>query len=175
MGKLIGVVGLVGIFAVILLVGMMYVSYSNTEIGLRNTITAKQKANEAVFDKTWKTIKQITQCKDDYRDSFKEVMIGMAEKRYSKDQGGTLARWIQESNIAPDPTIFTKVMNAIESNRGEFLNTQVALLDLNREHTDVITKFPGSVFVGSRGVIDVVIVTSSKTQEAFATGKEEIE
>lgn len=172
MSKLVGVASVVGMFAIMLLVGVMYVSYSNSEIGLRNAVVAKQKANEAVFDKTWKTIKQITQCKDDYKESFKEVMVGMMDKRYSGDRSA-LAKWVQESNIAPDPSIFTKVMNAIESNRGEFLSNQVALLDLNREHTDIVTKFPGSLL--GRSIIEVKIVTSSKTEEAFASGREEIE
>lgn len=172
MGKLIGVAAVVGVLAIVLLAGVMYISYSNSEIGLRNAVAAKQKANEAVFDKVWKTIKQITQVKDDYKESFREVMVEMMDKRYSGDRSA-LAKWVQESNVPPDPAIFTRVMNAIESNRGEFLSNQVALLDLNREHTDIVTKFPGSLL--GRAVIEVRIVTSSKTDEAFASGREEIE
>lgn len=175
MGKLIGVIGIASLIGVLLLAGILYISYSNKEIGLRNQIVAKQKANEAVFDKVWKTIKQVTQCKDDYKDSFRAVMVETTDKRYSGDRSAALAKWVSESNIAPDPGIFTKVMNTIEANRGQFLDTQVGLLDLNREHTDVVTKFPGSFLVGSRGIIEVKIVTSSKTEEVFASGKEEIE
>ena len=171
MGKLIAVAVVVGVVSVGMLLGIMYVSYSNSEIELRNAVVAKQKANEAVFDKVWKTIQLITQVKDDYKQSFKEVMTEMMDKRYSGDRSA-LAKWVQESNVPPDPSIFSRVMNAIESNREEFMNNQVALLDLNREHTNIVTKFPGSLL--GRPVIEVIIVTSGKTEAAFASGKEEI-
>jgi hypothetical protein len=64
-------------------------------------------------------------------------------------------------------------MNIIVSQRDGFKFRQKELLDLKREHDNLIDLFPSSLFVGSRGKIDVIIVTSTRTEEAFKSGKDD--
>jgi len=55
------------------------------------------KANEVVFDNTWKTISQLVQVSDDYKNSFKEIYVGMAQARNSGNDA-KLMKWVKESN-----------------------------------------------------------------------------
>ena len=168
-------------FAVLLIVavvlggvfGVMYVSISNSEIRLRNEIKAQQKTNETVFDTTWKIIQQQAQVADQYKDGFKQVYGEIMDKRYSPAQGGTLLRFITESNPNFDSSLYAKVANSIEGQRLTFQRAQAQLLDLKREHDNVRLTFPGSLVCGGRPEIEVQIVTSGKTAESFQTGRED--
>lgn len=167
----------IGSIAGLLLLGAvsvfgMYASYSNAEIGLRSQIKAVQKSNEAVFDSTWKIIKQQCQVADKYKDAFKDIYKGIMAERYSKGDG-SLMKWITEANPNFDVRLYEKVSNSIEAQRLSFLREQQKLLDLKREHDNIRLRIPSGWFVGSRPEIEVVIVTSSKSEEAFKAGKED--
>lgn len=151
---------------------MAYFNFSNTEIRLRNKIEASQKVNETVFDTTWKIISQQAQVADKYKESFKDIFVGIMDARYSKGDG-SLMKWITETNPQFDPSLYTKLANSIEVQRTTFQNEQAKLLDLKREHDDLIGTFPGSVFLMNRSRITVQIVTSTKTDKAFSSGKDD--
>ena len=166
----------IGSIAGVLLLGVasvfgMYVTYNNAEIGLRSQIKAVQKSNEAVFDSVWKIIKQQAQIADKHKDAFKDIYKGIMSERYSKGDG-SLMKWITEANPNFDSRLYEKVSNSVEAQRLSFLREQQKLIDLKREHDNLRLQIPSSWFVGSRPEIDVVIVTSTKSEEAFKTGKE---
>jgi hypothetical protein len=82
---LIAVIGLVGTFLLgILIIGIMWVSYSNAEHRLRNTIVAKQRDNQNEMDAMWKNISQTAQVAEKDRSSLMEIFNGYAQNR----QGG---------------------------------------------------------------------------------------
>lgn len=161
----------VGVFILVPL--LMYVSYNNREVGLRNRAAAQQKNLEVVFDRTWKIISQIAQVADAGKEAFKEIYPALMEGRYGNARGGALMSWIQESNPQFDMKLYDKLAAAIESQRTDFAREQQKMLDIKREHDDLRLKFPSSFFVGSRPELTVIIVTSSKTDEAFRTGQED--
>ena len=163
-----------GIAAVLAVVGVVtYFSYSNTEIGLRNEAKAQQEKNEAVFDTTWKIISQQCQIKDDYKDSFRATWKDLMEAQSSGARTASLSVFVNKINPNFDASVFKKVMNTVESERKNFLNGQTKLLDIQREHENITTKFPGSLICSGRPPLKVVIVTSSKTQDTFESGKED--
>ncbi|MGH9426000.1 MAG: hypothetical protein ACRD2L_06835, partial [Terriglobia bacterium] len=84
-----------------------------------------------------------------------------------------LLSFITESNPNFDMKLYEKVSNSIEAQRTVFKRDQQKLIDLKREHDDLRGKIPGSLFVGGRPAIDIAIVTSSKTDASFKTGKED--
>ncbi len=151
----------------------MYVSAHNSEVGLRNAIVAKQTDNTSEFDNMWKKIKQTAQVTDAAKDALQEIFIQHASAR--TQGGGGLMKWVQESvpNIQPDSMPFRNLMNIITSSRDRWTSRQKELLDLSREHNNVLTKFPSMLFVGSRGKIEVKIVTSGRTEAAFESGVDE--
>lgn len=164
------VVGVIcGIVALMVLMGVgMYFSYSNSEIRLRNQITAKQRDNQNEMDNMKKKISQTVQVTDLQKDMLMGVIVGNAQAR--KSGAGTLATMVREAVPKVDVKIFKNLMNIITSGRDSWTMRQKELLDLKREHDNLLDVAPSSWFVGSRPHIEVVIVTSTATQEAFKTG-----
>jgi hypothetical protein len=156
-----------------MIIGGMYFSYSNSEIRLAAQVSAQQDANKAQYDTMWKVISQKAQIAEEYKDSFKSIYPAIMEGRYGNERGGSLMSWIQESNPNFDVSLYKDLMVSVEGQRERFLREQQELIDLNREHDLVIDTFPGSLFVGGRPKITITIVTSGKTDAAFATGQED--
>ena len=169
---------LIGFLIVVVLGGVCIfskgVSVYNTHIDLKNQIEAKQKANEAIFDNTWKKINQTVQISDKYKDGLKEVLLAYTSGR-SKGDSQLLMDWTKEAVPTFDSSIYKQINNVITSSRDDFTKNQEILIDLSRQHQQFIQKFPNNVFCAILGIkeIEIKVVTSSKTEEAFNTGKED--
>jgi len=70
---------------------------------------------------------------------------------------------------------FILTRNIIASSRDSWTMRQKELIDLSREHNKLLGLFPGSLVFSilGRKPIDITIVTSSKTEKAFETGKDD--
>ena len=169
---------LIGFLIVVVLGGVCIfskgVSVYNTHIDLKNQIEAKQKANEAIFDNTWKKINQTVQVSDKYRDGLKEGLLAYTSGR-RKGDSQLLMDWTKEAVPTFDSSIYKQINNVITSSRDDFTKNQEILIDLSRQHQQFIQKFPNNVFCAILGIkeIEIKVVTSSKTEEAFNTGKED--
>jgi hypothetical protein len=158
------------IFAIIL--GVWYFSTSNKEIALRNQIEAKQADNKNVYDSTWKQISQCAQVTDAQKQALLEIVTGYAKAR-TGNGGGSLATMVTEVVPNMDTSTFNQLMNIITSARTRFDRVQTEILDLNREHNNCIDLFPGSIVCGGRPKIKIELVTSSRTEGAFESGKDD--
>jgi hypothetical protein len=151
-------------------------------IGLSNTYNVKletgraaQKNSEIVFDNTWKKISGQAGVAAEYKSSFKEVYVEIMDARYKNDAGAgkeTLMKWITESNPEFDASLFKTVMNTIEGSRNEFTMEQKKLIDIDRELKSMKVTFPNSLVLGNKPDLEIKLVTSAKTKEAFETGEE---
>jgi hypothetical protein len=150
----------------------MYVSANNTEVRLRNLITAKQKENETHLDTTLKTISQTAQVTQQQMASLKELIVGYADARKIPDSG-KFATLIRETVPGVDTSTFNNLQNIIVASRATFQRNQKELLDFKREHDNVLTVIPSSWFVGGRPKIEVQIVTSTRVDNALRTGKDD--
>ena len=168
-----GIIATIASGAIILiltvLVGVMYVTTSNGEIRLRNQIETVQVDNQNEFDNMWKKISQIVQVTKAERESVERIIIGYADQRTSAGSG-TFINAVREALPNIDSSAFRNLQNIIVASRDSFTSRQTQLLDLKREHDNMLMTFPGSLFVGSRPEIEVTIVTSSRTKETFETG-----
>jgi hypothetical protein len=161
------------IVGVLVVIGItMYYTASNSEIGLRNQITAQQTVCESFFDKMWKVINQKAQVADQYKEAFKDIYPTLIDGRYKNDNG-TFMKWITESNPNFDVSLYKDLSVAIEAERTGFFTEQKTLIDLKREHDNLRQKFPSSIFVGGRPEIKITVILSSNTDEVYKTGKEE--
>lgn len=151
---------------------LMYMNYSNQEVRLRNAVKAQQEANTTSFDTCWKIIQGQAQVADKYKDSFKEIYTGLMEGRHY-EKGGALMKFITEANPTFDIRLFEKLSNSIEGQRTAFMRDQQKLIDLKREHDNLLVTMPSSFFVGSRSPVEIKIVTSTKTEKTFETRKED--
>lgn len=171
-----GLVALGGVGIILALVAVWFfmgMHYRNAEVGLRNGVTAQQKANEASHDTMWKIISQKAQITSEYKDTFSKVYPEIIAGRYGNEKGGSLMKFITEANPNFDISLYKDLMVSIEAERKVFFRNQERLIDLKREHDDVLAKEPGRWFVGDRPKIEIKVVTSSRSDAAFQTGKDD--
>lgn len=169
----IGIVG-AGILLAVILFGMG-VSFHNKEVKLRNLITNKQTDNKNEMDAMWKNISQTAQVAEKDRSTLMEIFNGYAQGRAGTDPKTPLMNWIKEAVPNIPPGTFDKLMNIIVAQRDGFKFRQKEILDFKREHDNLIDTFPNNIFamVLGRDKISVVIVTSTRTEDAFKTGKDD--
>jgi len=160
----------IGAFLLII-VCMMGISASNSEIELKTQANAQEQVCKNNFDAMFKKIAQIAEVSDQYKEAFKEVYPALIEGRYKND-GNTLMKWIQESNPNFDTKLYSKLTDVIESSRDSFKHEQDKLADIVREHNNILQKWPSSMFVGGRPALNVTFVSSAKTKETYRTGEE---
>lgn len=84
-------------------------------------------------------------------------------------------KWVQESCPSVDTTTFNNLQNIITGSRDAFTMRQTELLDLKREHDKLLRTIPSNIVLAmfNRKPINVMIVTSSRTEETFNTGKDD--
>lgn len=176
MGKIItlGFLGLVIVGAAIF--GIMYLSYNNTEARLRNQIVNKQTDNKNQLDNTLKQISQTAQVTDEQMKAFKDIIVGYADARGKG--GGSVVKMVTEAvpNLDTSSKTFQNLQNIIVAARNSWAANQTALLDFKREHDNCIDVQPSRFFVvtlGGKSKIDVTIVTSTRVDNAFGTGKDD--
>jgi hypothetical protein len=163
-----------GIFVLTtIMLGMAYVTYSNSEKTQRNRIVAKQVDNKNEQDAMWKTISQVAQVSEKDRSSLMELFNSYAQSRTGVGDSKAIMNWIKEAVPNVDTKTMVNLQNVIVAQRDGFKFRQKELLDFKREHDNMIDLFPSSLFVGGRGKIDVIIVTSTRTENAFKTGKDD--
>lgn len=169
--KAIAAIGAALLVAVII-IGLMYVTISNKEIRLRNQIKAKQTDNTSELDNVQKKISQVVQVSDLQMTALKDIIVGNAQAR--AQGAGSLATLVKEAvpNLDATSSTFNNIINIITGSRDAWTMRQKELLDLKREHDNLIDTFPSSLVVGGRGKIDVVIVTSGRVKENFRTGED---
>lgn len=160
------------IAAIAIIFTMIGVSANNQEEVLKSKITAQKEVCEAYYDKLWKVISQKAQVADQYKVAFKEIYPALIEGRYGNEQGGTLMKWIQESNPSFDVSLYKDLMSSIEAERAGFFMEQKYLTDLNNQHRIIRNTWPKSMFIGNRPDIQIVIVSSAATKKVMETGQE---
>lgn len=151
---------------------VMFVSLNNQDKVLRNSIKAKESSREAVFDETWKTIKQVAQISDKYSKDFKEIYPQLMEGRYGNEKGGSLMKFITESNPNFDTSLYVKLSNVVEAKRAEFTTAQKQIIDLKREHDNLLDTFPGSFLISNREKVEIKVITSGHTKEVMESGED---
>lgn len=170
MTKKVTIISIIAIIAMALftVVGM-YISANNQERQLRNLAEAQRGKIETQYDAMWKIIQQKAKVTDEYKDSFKEIFVGIIDGRYSKGDG-SLMKWIQESNPNFDSSMYKDLMNTIDIKRTEFMNTQNRMLDIIREHKNLCMTAPMCWFIANKAEIEYTIVSSTRTKETIQTG-----
>jgi len=163
------------IFLTLIMILLMGVSFHNKEVKLRNLIVNKQTDNKNEMDAMWKNISQTAQVAEKDRTSLMEIFNGYAQGRAGTDPKTPLMNWIKEAVPNIPSGTFDKLMNIIVSQRDGFKFRQKEILDYKREHDNLVSTFPNLIFatILGRDKVNVVIVTSTRTEEAFKSGKDD--
>jgi len=164
-------------FLAVLLVFAVYViGLSNKEVTLAETIKAKQLDNTSEFDNMWKVIQQTAQVPGEKKDALKEIFVGYAQARAGTGDNKPLMNWIKEAVPNADLKIYDNLLNIITAKRDAWTMRQKELIQLNNTHNIMLKTIPGGMILTSilgRQPIEIQIVTSTKTDNAFKTGKDD--
>ncbi len=166
-----------GLLAITVVIAAVWgVSTYNQASGLKNLYDAKLKANTASFDNMFKTIDQSAQVTNKQKDALKEIFNGYASARTTGgSQDGSLMKWVTESIPNVDVSVYKTLMNTITSARESWTMRQLELVDIARQHNLLLVQFPTNLLLKLLGFtpIDAKVVTSSRTEKAFETGRDD--
>lgn len=158
------------LFCFVFFFAWAWINLFNKEKMLRNQVAAQQKTNEASFDKMWKIIQSQTKVSEKERESFRATYVDIMQATKGVVGQASLAAFFTQSKIDVNNELFSKLMTTIESQRESFYRDQKLLLDIQLQHNNLISTFPGNLF--GFEPLNVKIVTSSKASDAFETGEE---
>lgn len=168
------------IITILLVVGIfMNINIEDTAMSKRKAVEAQQEVTIAYFDNMHKSISQsagvATENMKQSKEAFKEIFISMMEKRY-KDGQGQMMLWVKENNpdfdLNATSKLYEKLQNMIESKRDGFFMENKKLISINQSYETYCEKTINNWFLDDYSPIEIMIVTSSKTKEAFITGEE---
>jgi lipopolysaccharide export LptBFGC system permease protein LptF len=169
-----GFIGL-GVILFLVFVGN-FISFSNSEIDLRNTFEQKMDERTSFYDKMFKIISQKTQIAVKNDESFREnVNIIMAGR---KDSEQVFFKWITESNPNANyetvSAIYQDLSRAVEAQREGFFIQEKVLQDIVRQHKNLIQKFPNSFynFFFGRLPLEYKPISSDITNQVMNTSLE---
>lgn len=175
--KLIVTLSVIAILAILVLslIGS-FVSFSNQEIDLRNRFTQKMEERTAFYDKMWKTLSQKSQIALKNDSSFTRNVDAIMSGR--KDSEGVFMKWIQESNPNANydqvSILYQDLSRSVEGERDGFFIQEKMIQGIVLEHSNLIGKFPGSLWNSFLGREKLVYkpITSDRTDEVIKTGKD---
>jgi len=153
-----------------------FISFSNTEIDLKNRFKQKMTQRTAFYDKMWKTISQKSEIALKNDSSFYQNVNAIMEGR--KDAGDLFMKWVQESNPNANyeqvSILYQDLSRTVESQRDGFFMEEKMLQNIVLEHDNHINKFPGSFwnYFTNREPLVYTPITSDRTDEVIKSGKD---
>lgn len=159
-----------------LIVGLLMfsgsVGYTNQAVQLENAIKAQEKACMLAHDTMRNIVFGKAGVAEAYGDKFEAVYSKLVSGRYGNDSQ-VMMKFITESNPTFDSSLYKDVSRAIEEQRLTFQEAQKRAVDLQREHNNLLDQWPGSMYLAGRKHVDVKLVTSTATEKAFESGKDD--
>lgn len=152
---------------------VMYFTYDNKYVTLNNLYEAQVAQDKLVHDEMWKILQQQAGVTENYSESFNKNYTNIMN---SRNYGGEMMKWITESNPTFDTKLYDKLMTSIEVYRTKFTMVQSKLISIHNEMKNLLTLFPSRFFVATIGghvLPELNIVTSSRTDNVFVTGKDD--
>lgn len=150
------------------------VQYQNADVSKLSQIVGEQKACEAEFDNCWKQISQTYQVAQQYSQDFKDLYMGIANARYSGKN--PMLSLITEANPSLSPDLYKNVQAIITDSRNRFTSEQKKLIDMAQQYDSWRGQYFCKLYLGAPGptqMSKIKIVTSTKTDAAFSTGKDD--
>lgn len=181
------ILGIAGVFSAI--------SWHDDAVAKEEGVKAQFRDNQNEYDNFWKKVQETAQVPQQYKDDFKELLAAETTAKYGKDGSQATMQWFTDRNIQFSDTMHVKLMNIIEAGRDSFKRGQTLLLDKQKVFSTSTKKFWGRQLAGfweipseltgplaptkdldgdgKLTVLDYPIVTSKRTNEAFASGEDE--
>lgn len=153
---------------------MWAVGVRDTQADLKVRYEMKLVDNNSQFDNMWKTIAQLAQIPEQKKNAYKEILVGVADARTSEGQGRMMA-WIKEQNPSVDLSIYDQLSNKVEAHRAAWTGNQKALVGVAEEYNKNLAPLIRGTVLRMFGFAEIKpqIVTSSRTEAAFRSGRDD--
>lgn len=152
------------------------IGYRNREASLRATFNNTMTANRVDYDAAWKIIAQTSQVPTKYSEDFQRAYTAIVAAGGNTDQNAVKNLFAVATGMRPpqlDSSLYRKVQDEVDAQRTKFANAQKDALAIKNEHDTLRTTWPGTWFVGSAKPLEMQTVTSTRTDRAFETGKDD--
>lgn len=188
---------IIGIAAAVLLglaILFSYISFYNTAVKLENATTAQFQNNKNAYDNFWKSVQEVAQVPEKYKDDFKDLLVSETQAKFGEGGSKAAFQWFKDRDINFDASVYKKIQDVIEAGRADFKRGQQELLDKQRRYKDHVNSFGGSIWASFSGhpkavagelapvkdldgdgvltCLDYPIVTSAKTEKVFQEGQD---
>jgi hypothetical protein len=142
---------------------------------LKNEITAEQKNVKITYDNSWKIVMEKAEVSEQYTDAYKQIIKSMTADRYANGTG-TVSASIAENNPTIDLSPLKDLMNTLEGLREKYQLDQKKVLSKNNVYENIRTATVSGMILSAMGFLkqlDIQTVTSTRTENAFETGKDD--
>jgi len=147
---------------------LWYFNIQNQAMALHERYNSSQKVIQTAHDNMWKVIKGKAKLTDDFKNGFIKSIDAVVVGR----TGGALIKSVQENMPGLPDGMYKEVLATIEGKRDMLKREMDTSVDIAREFNTYIKTKPRSYFL-SETPIDAHIITSSQTEEAYQTGKDD--
>jgi hypothetical protein len=164
--------------AVVAVVAVSYVSAYNFGNQAEKQLVALRDNNKNILAQYGQKVQEAAQVPGMYRDDVTKVVTAAIEGRYGPDGSKATWQWIQEQNPSLDPKVYIQIQQIIEAGRNEFQRGQTQMIDARRSYETALGYFWQGLWLKIAGYPKVDLaqfqpVTTDRTEEAFAKGKED--
>lgn len=163
------------LLAFVAVVGLiMYAHYNNREVRLKRQALAMEKDVQVAHDNMWKTLQDQLGVRDAYKDDFAQVFPQLMQAQNPQDGEQLMMKFVTQAQIPVyDNALNRQLFASIENKRAEFAMQLKSAFDVEREHNTLIDEFPSNLFVGRREYVNIKPITSTRSQEAQRTGRDD--
>lgn len=147
---------------------VMGIGYQNDEVRLVNEFKAQEKKIEATHDNLWKILTEKAGVAKEYAAQFDSIYSHIMSERYENNDK-VIFNWITESNPNFSDDLYKEVSIAIEVQRKQFLASQEKIIDIVREHNNMLDVIPAKWFIGGRERLEWEVISSAKSKDVMNT------
>lgn len=165
LGALIGA-GVLILFGIIIFTSS--IGYQNDEVRYVNEFEAQKSKIEAIHDNMWKILQQKAGVTKEYSVQFDSIYKHIMDARYDKNDN-VVFNWIHEQNPQFSIELYKDLSVSIEVERQKFLNAQTKIVDIVREHNNMLDVAPSKWFLGSRSRLEWEVISSARTKNVMDT------
>jgi len=157
----------------------MYIGTVNSYSKLEVKAKAVQTDNKNVLDNTRKKIREAAAVSDKEVEALVQVIQGYAGSRGKNPDGkGAAISLASVTEAVPSITevkTLTNLQNIVTAGRADWQNAQTRLIEVKRQADVKLVTFPSGFILGIAGKeeLDIQIITSTETEQDFATGKDD--
>ena len=174
---------LLGVVLIAVGLGIMAVSMRNNFVKVENGIVASDKGRQTTLSNLSQKVKEAIGIRGLSVDDIKATVNAQIHERAGADGMNNLVLMLKEHNVAPDPALYTKIINIIDIGRGEFLTSEKMLIDRKRAACDISRSWPQGPILGFFGLPklhtgcdddtdDFKVLVNANAAESFRTGED---